>query len=116
MNLYSIAIHLGNNNNYKYCYCPCCKQNAKWRKQHGLDELIDDGGVICKSTDFIPIGIMDHLRTIGGVYEEKKDRRVSKIPMKCRYHYGARLFMEYLYKDYNGGECLLCLHSLHLLN
>ena len=111
MNLYSIVIHLGNNN--KYCYCPCCKQNEKWRKQHELDGLIDKG-VICETSKVCePIGIMSHLRKMGGVYEERK---LNKIPMKCRYHYGARLFMEYLYKDYNGGECLLCLHSLHLLN
>ena len=114
MNLYSIAIHLGNRNS-KYCYCPCCKQNAKWRKQHGLDGLIKD--VICKTFKVCePIGIMAHLRMIGGVFEERKDSKLNKVPMKCRYHYGARLFMEYLYKDYNGGECLLCLHSLHLLN
>ena len=108
-----IDCHLGSK--HLPCYCPCCKQNMKWREQHGLDRLIDDG-VICKTFKVCePLGMMSHLRNMGGVYEEKKDRRVSKIPMKCRYHYGARLFMEYLYKDYNGGECLLCyINTLHL--
>ncbi len=82
-----INCHLGGNT--KFCYCPCCKQNAKWRKQHGLDGLIDKD-VICEMfTVSEPLGMMAHLRKMGGVYEEKKDRKVTKIPMKCPYHYRA---------------------------
>ena len=62
-----------------------------------------------------PIGIMSHLRKMGGVYKEKKDMKLIKIPMKCPFHYGARFIMEYLYKDNNDGEYLLCyISTLHL--
>ena len=84
--------------------CPCCRQNAKWRKQDGLDKLIDEDIVCDKFKACVPLGLMSHLRKMGGVYSEKVNRKLEQVPMKCKFHYGARMFLEYLYKDYHGGE------------
>ena len=89
---------------HKLCYCPCSRQNEKWRKQYGLENLIDRD-VLCSSfTVCEPLGLMSHLKKVGGVFEEKENRKMKQVPMLCKFHYGANIFLRELYKDYNGGE------------
>ena len=75
--------------------CPCSKQNAKWREHYGLDNLIDKDVVCDKFKAKVPHGLMNHLKDIGGVYSKKSEQ----VPMKCKFHYGARMFLEYLYNN-----------------
>ena len=37
-------------------------------------------------------------------YKEKENRKMVERPMKCKLHYGTRMFLEDLYKDYHGGK------------
>jgi hypothetical protein len=47
---------------------------------------------------------MAHVRKVGGVFKEKQNRTMIQVPMKCKFHYAVRVFLEELYKDYNGSE------------
>ena len=53
------------------------------------------------------LGLMSHLKVMGGVYKEKENRKTVERPMKCKLHYGTRMFLEYLYEDYHGGKSVL---------
>ena len=58
---------------------------------------------------------MSHLKKVGGVFEEKENRKMKQVPMLCKFHYGANIFLRELYKDYNGGEigCITLWHDSH---
>ena len=62
---------------------------------------------MCKTFNVCaPLGLMSHLKVMGGVYSEKANRKMVERPMKCKFHYGTRMFLYYLYKDYHGGESM----------
>lgn len=50
------------------------------------------------------LGLMSHLKTKGGVNKEKVNRKKEITSMGCPFHYGTRMFLECLYKDYHGGK------------
>jgi hypothetical protein len=78
----------------KICVCPCSKK-------YGL-EVGED--VMCNFITGKPNGLMDHLKKLGGLYEEKRDRKLVQIPLNCEYHYAANVFLRELYSDYYGCE------------
>ena len=73
--------------------CPCAKQNSKWREHYGLDNLIDKDVVCDNFRAKVPQGLIDHLEHVGGVYCKKS----GQVHMKCKFHYVAIMFLEYLY-------------------
>ena len=83
----------------KYCYCPCGKDLANWRAEdENVNKLLDKEDVKIhdgkKPKVFVPIGLMDHLKKIGG---------------SCILHFGTWNYIEKLYENYNGfGECISC--------
>jgi hypothetical protein len=85
--------------NIKFCHCPCGKYLAKWRAEDAnVNKLLDKEDVknhdTKKNKVFVPIGLMDHLKKIGG---------------SCILHFGTWNYIEKLYENYNGlGECIFC--------
>ena len=69
--------------NTKLCYCPCGKDLEPWRKENSdMDMLIDDRNIKKNCRNFIPQGIMQHLKTEGKL---------------CILHYGTMKYLEKLY-------------------
>ena len=85
--------------NIRFCHCPCGKYLENWRAEDtDVNKLLDKEYVknhdTKKNKVFVPIGLMDHLKKIGG---------------SCILHFGTWNYIEKLYENYNGlGECIFC--------
>jgi len=83
----------------KICYCPCGPNVEPWRKKHGI--LL---GGECAKSNFTPNYLMDHLKMQGGVYEEKERGRKVQRPLRDIYHYATKVYLQHLYRDWNGKD------------
>ena len=90
---YCISFTIGFNHNTprdsgsKVCFCPCGKHGKLWREQRFIKEFYD-----CKSNHlFRPEDLIEHLKS------KQKD---------CIYHEGILVYVNTLFKDFNGeGIC-----------
>lgn len=58
---------------------------------------------MCEYSKGDPSGLMAHLKTLGGLYDEKdkKSRQRVQIPLKCEYHHAANIFLREAFADYH---------------
>ncbi|KAL7544849.1 hypothetical protein ACHAWF_008211, partial [Thalassiosira exigua] len=81
--------------NRGFCYCPCSKKVEPWGKPLMVT-------MNCGNETFYPNDLMDHLKKMGGKYEEKEHGKKVMRPLRDIYHHGARVYLEHLYSDWLG--------------
>ena len=95
------GFHVKHPTNSEICFCPCGKSVAPWRNAHQVD--VD---VVCKRNKrniFTPKSIIDHLKTIGGGYDQGNHKETSQrtVTVLCMFHYSAAEYLRKLHYDDN---------------